>query len=103
MKEKKKNSRCQEISIVFASDLSGKVLRSKMELVALGSLCGKAIGTLVQEFEGIGLVDTLAFGGGDAVLDPLPQLASRDFGGGSVLPDCVDLLISHVVLINKSQ
>lgn len=34
-----------------------------MELVALGSLCSKALGALLEELEGVGLVDALALGG----------------------------------------
>lgn len=57
-----------------------------MELVALRSLCGKTFGALFEELEGVGLVDALALSGRDAVLDPLPELASGDFGGGGILP-----------------
>ena len=57
-----------------------------MELVALTSLCRKAVGALLEEFEGVGLVDALAFSRRDTVLDPLPELASGDFGRGGILP-----------------
>lgn len=57
-----------------------------MVLVALASLVGELVGTLLEELEGVGLVDALAFGGVDAVADPLPELASGDFSGGSILP-----------------
>lgn len=57
-----------------------------MELVALGGLCSKALGALLEELEGVGLVDALALGGGDAVLDPLPELASGDFSRSGILP-----------------
>jgi hypothetical protein len=79
--------RCQEISIVLASDLAGKVLGSEVELVPLGGLGGQLLSLFLEELEGIGLVDALALGGRDAVLDPLPQLGAGDFGGGGVLPE----------------
>lgn len=90
------NIRSQEISIVLASDLAGKVLGSKVVLVALASLLGKVISALLEELEGVGLVDALALGGGDAVADPLPELASGDLGGGSILP--VNQIVSKSVM-----
>lgn len=68
----KVNSRGKEIGIVFASDLASKVLRGKVELVALGRLGGEVVGNLLQQLERVRLVDALAFGGGDAVASPLP-------------------------------
>jgi hypothetical protein len=63
-----------------------------VELVALGSLCGKAIGTLIEESEGIRFVNALAFSSRDAMLDPLPKLASGYFGSGSILPVFINSL-----------
>lgn len=57
-----------------------------MELVALASLGRELIGTLLEQLEGVGLVDALALRSGDAMASPLPQLAAGDFGGGSILP-----------------
>ena len=78
--------RGQEVGIVLAGDLGSEVLSSKLELVALGSLGGELVGLLLEELEGVALVDALALGGGDAVLDPLPELGAGHLGGGGILP-----------------
>lgn len=57
-----------------------------MVLVALGGLGRELLGLLLEQLEGVGLVDALALGRGHAVADPLPELAARHLGGGGVLP-----------------
>lgn len=54
--------------------------------MALGRARGETLGALLEQAEGVGLVDLLALRRGDAVLDPLPELAAGDLGGGGVLP-----------------
>lgn len=76
----------EEISVVFAGDLAGEVLSSKVVLVALAGLGGQLVGALLEQLQRVGLVDALALGGGDAVANPLPELTARDLGGSSILP-----------------
>ena len=77
--------RGQEIRVVLARHLAGEVAGRKLELVALGALLGELVGLLLEELEGVALVDLLALRGADAVARPLPELAAADFGGGGVL------------------
>lgn len=86
--------RGQEVGIVLASHLGGEVLSGKVELVALGSLGGELVCLLLEKLEGVRLVDALALGGGDAVLDPLPELGAGNLGGGSILPVMVVSMIA---------
>lgn len=78
------NLRCQEISIIFTSNLAGKIASGKLILVALGAIGGELVGLFLQQLEGIALVDALALSGGDVVPDPLPELAAAYFSGGGV-------------------
>ena len=70
-----------------------------MVLVALASLVGQVVGALLEELESVALVDALTLARGDAVADPLPELASRDFSGGGILPV---LSVSKRVLVNMN-
>ena len=78
--------RRQEIGIVLAGNLASEVLRRQAELVALGTLGGQFVGALGEDLESVGLVDTLALGGGDAVADPLPELRAGHLCRRGVLP-----------------
>ena len=78
-------SRSQEIGIVLPRHLPGKVLRSKVILVPLRPLGSQRIRLLLEQLERVGLVDSLALCGRDAVAAPLPQLASADLCGRGVL------------------
>lgn len=69
-----------------------------MVFVPLGALGGQIVGHLLEEAQGVGLVDLVALGRGDAVLDPLPELAAGDFGRGGVLPASVETKVSAVSL-----
>lgn len=80
------NSRREEVGVVLAGDLAAKVLRGELVLVALGRARGEPVGALLEQAEGVGLVDLLALRRGDAMLDPLPELAAGDLGRGGVLP-----------------
>lgn len=80
------NLRRQEVGVILTGDLSGEVLGGKAELVTLRGLGGKRVGALGEKLEGVRLVNLLAFGGGDAMADPLPKLAAGDLGSGGILP-----------------
>lgn len=84
----------QEIRIVLARDLGREIPRGQLELVSLGGLLSKRVGLLLEQTERICFVDALALGGGDVVSDPLPQLASGDFGGSGVLLERMIRMIS---------
>lgn len=71
--------------IVFAGDLAGEVLSRKMILVPLWRFRGQLIRLLFEKLLRIRFVDLFAFGRGDSVLTPLPQLGPTDFGSCSVL------------------
>lgn len=79
------DSRGQEVSIILSSNLAGEVASSKLILIALWSLCGKFVGLLLEELKGVCLIDSLPFSGGNVVLGPLPELASANFSGSSIL------------------
>lgn len=57
-----------------------------MVLVTLGCLGGQLSGAILEQLERVSLVNLLALGCGDAVLDPLPELTAGHFGGGGILP-----------------
>jgi hypothetical protein len=84
------NLRGQEVGVLLASHLSGKVLRRKLELVALGRVLLQLSGLLVEQLQGVLLVHLLAAVCGDAVLAPLPQLRARDLSSRSILHQVVD-------------
>lgn len=84
------NLRSEEVGVVLASDLAREVLSSKVVLVALGTGSSELVGRLLEKLQGVGLVDALALGGGDTVLNPLPKLASGHLGGSGVLHEEVD-------------
>lgn len=84
------NLRSQEVGVVLTSDLAREVLGSEVELVTGAGLGGELVRDLLEELERVGLVDTLALGGGDTVLDPLPELRSGDLSGSSILHEVVD-------------
>lgn len=91
--------RGQEIRVVLASDLAREILRRQVIFVplrALRGLLGQFISLLLEQLERISLVDALALGGGDAVADPLPQLAARHLSGGGVLPKRVESLDQYL-------
>lgn len=90
----------QEVGIVLASHLGGKVLSGKVELVALGGLGGELVGLLLEKLEGVRLVDALALGGGDAVLHPLPELGAGNLGGGGILPVVV---VSMMIMVDAKE
>ena len=77
--------RSQEISILFSRDLTGEVLRRQMKLIAFRGFGGEFVGLLFEQFLSVRFVDFLAFGCGDAVFAPLPELAAADFCCGCVL------------------
>jgi uncharacterized protein YbdZ (MbtH family) len=79
------NLRCEEVRIVFSGDLASKVSGRKLVLVAFRCLGRERVGLLLQQLERIALVDLLTLSGSDVVADPLPQLASADFGRSSIL------------------
>ena len=80
----------QEVGVVLARNLTGKVPSRKLELVTLRTLRGKAVSLLLQQTQGVALIHATALRGGDAVTRPLPQLATRNLGGGSVFHEEVD-------------
>ena len=80
--------RGQEVGIVFASHLTIEILSCKVELVFLGSILRELFCLLLEQFLGICLVDSFAFGCDDAVATPLPELTARDFGRGCVFLFC---------------
>ena len=80
------DSRSQKVGVLLARHLAGKVLRGEMVLVPLGRARGQAVGALLEELERVGLVYLVALGRGDAVLNPLPELAPGHLGGGGILP-----------------
>ena len=61
-----------------------------MELVTLSSLGGQLIRLLLEQLEGIRLVDTLAISSGNAMLSPLPQLRAGDLSSSGILHEEVD-------------
>lgn len=78
--------RCQEIGIILARDLPGKVLGRELEPIPLGRLGRKLSRACREELQVISLVHALPLRRDDAVAGPLPELAAGDFGGGGVLP-----------------
>jgi len=86
----KSNLRSQEVGVLLASHLSGKILRRELELVALGGVLLQFGGLLVEQLQGVLLVHLLAALGGDTVLAPLPQLRARNLSSRSVLHQVVD-------------
>lgn len=83
--KEKKNIRSQEISIIFSSDLAGKVACRKLEFVPFWSLGGESISLLLKKLQRVGLVDSLSLSGGGVVAGPLPELAAGYFRGCGVL------------------
>lgn len=79
-----RNVRCQEISIILASNLAGKIAGGKLKLVALGAFVCELVGLLLQQLECIVLVDPFALRRGDVVPGPLPELAAAYFGSGGI-------------------
>ena len=61
-----------------------------MELVTLSSLGGQLIRLLLEQLEGIRLINTLAISSGNTMLSPLPQLRAGDLGSSSILHEEVD-------------
>lgn len=90
--------RCQEVGVILAGHLAGEVLCREVELVAGWGVGGQRVGALLEELEGVGLVDLLALSGGDAVLGPLPELTAGDLGGRGILPVIGKLVSSEVFL-----
>lgn len=56
-----------------------------MEFIALGRFGGQFIGLFLEQTQGQGLVDLDAGGRLDAVMTPLPELATTHFGRRGVL------------------
>lgn len=80
----------QEVGVILTSHLVLKISGGKLILVALGCLGGQLSSLLLEQAEGICLVDGFALGGLDAVPDPLPELGPGDLGSGGVLHEVVD-------------
>lgn len=87
---KKKDSRGKELGVVLAGDLGGEVLGRQLVLVALGGALLQLLRLLLQQLQGVVLVELLALGGRHAVLAPLPQLRARDLRRRGVLHQVVD-------------
>lgn len=80
----------QEIRIILSRHLTLEISGGKLIFVALGRLGGQLLRLLLEQLEGIRLVDGPALGGLDAVLDPLPHLGARHLGRGGVFHEVVD-------------
>lgn len=75
----------QELGILLASHLGSKVSCSQLELVTARALGSQVFSLLLQQTQGVRLVDLLAVRRRGVVARPLPQLATRHFGRSSIL------------------
>src|ERR1700760_2867406 len=82
--------RGQEFGVILSCNLSCEVLGSQLDLVALWCLLFHIFHDALQQAQNIRLVDLLALTCRDAVLGPLPHLASAHFGSSSVLHKAVN-------------
>lgn len=79
------NLRCQEVCIVFSSDLCSEIPSRELVLVALWTLLCQLVRLFLQQTQSVGLVDLLALGSCHVVANPLPKLAAGDFRRSSIL------------------